>query len=145
MLLEGWSRGEEEDSQLRPDHGRLWYWAVVGIGVEDLIRTRVEAIIGSNLPHRRPVLVRMGDPKEGQAGHRIEQLHGHQPYQDLWELPSVRKMTAGHHFVCNFFDCCSVVVPPLRSSAPLLGLCCGYQLSTVKLELAKRMGSEEDV
>jgi hypothetical protein len=58
------SSGDKLYSHSRPDEGSCRNGLVVGIGIKDLVRTRIEAVVGSNLPQGRPVGIRVSDAEE---------------------------------------------------------------------------------
>lgn len=52
---------------------------VVGIGKEDDIGVRVEAVVPANLPHGRSIQIRLGETKNSQDGHEADEFRQHQP------------------------------------------------------------------
>lgn len=52
---------------------------MVGIGKEDDIGVRVEAVVPANLPHGRSIQIRLRETKNGQDGHEADELQQHQP------------------------------------------------------------------
>lgn len=52
---------------------------MVGIGKEDDIGVRVEAVVPANLPHGRSIQIWLGETKNSQDGYEADEFRQHQP------------------------------------------------------------------
>jgi hypothetical protein len=72
---------------LGPDERDLGNRPVIGVGIEDFQRGRVEAIIRTDLPEVGPEEIGVGNSKEGQCCHGAGQLNDKQGVEQLGHLP----------------------------------------------------------
>jgi hypothetical protein len=74
-------------SQGAPNHRGRWNGSIIGIGVQDLTWTRIEAIVGANLPQLRAVGIWIRDTKEDESRYGIQELKDHQANNYLRPSP----------------------------------------------------------
>ena len=62
-------------------------WSVVGVGVKDLIRIAVPAMVGSFLPELRAIQVWLRNPKEREGSDLNRQLEDEEADERSWGPP----------------------------------------------------------